>query len=115
MVQSIPGMTYDIIVHPGFKAIVKVLVGGSDDLVKVFTEGVKAECLGTCLDAGGNIGIWALLPSKINEYSALIAIASFARSDAGISFDILENKYFIEYVEILAPSYTPPKLSQMTC
>jgi len=115
MVQSIPGMTYDIIVHPGFKAIVKVLVGGSDDLVKVFTEGVKAECLGTCLDAGGNIGIWALLPSKINEYAALIAIASFARSDAGISFDILENKYFIEYVEILAPSYTPPKLSQMTC
>eukprot|EP00591_Stephanopyxis_turris_P000719 CAMPEP_0195511894 /NCGR_PEP_ID=MMETSP0794_2-20130614/4051_1 /TAXON_ID=515487 /ORGANISM="Stephanopyxis turris, Strain CCMP 815" /LENGTH=160 /DNA_ID=CAMNT_0040639569 /DNA_START=704 /DNA_END=1187 /DNA_ORIENTATION=+ len=78
MVESVPLMTFDTLVHPAFKAIISALVGHNEELVTVLTDGVRDEYFGMVSDGGGRSGLWTLFPGKVKKDEVLVAMVAFA-------------------------------------
>mmetsp|Transcript_20613 Transcript_20613/g.29901 ORF Transcript_20613/g.29901 Transcript_20613/m.29901 type:complete len:461 (+) Transcript_20613:998-2380(+) len=114
MTDTISKMRFDTLIESDFKSIVRILVGGSDELVTLFTDVIREEWFshneGKC-----HIPIiksWDNFPAeKIDEEAAVDAMAKFARS--GIGFDFVSNQFFVRYVDIIAPGYKLPTASDL--
>mmetsp|Transcript_5008 Transcript_5008/g.6903 ORF Transcript_5008/g.6903 Transcript_5008/m.6903 type:complete len:112 (-) Transcript_5008:14-349(-) len=102
-------MRFDTLIEPEFKAIVRILVGGTEELVTTFTDGIRAEWFGSDNESFEmpSDKSWEKFPAEtINEEAAIDAMATFARS--GIGFDFVSNSFFVRYVDIIAPGYKLP-------
>jgi hypothetical protein len=110
MCDSIPGFAVNVLNHPSFKGIVSSLVGHNEDLVTVFTDGVRAERLGVISDGGGRNGLWTGFPGRVDTDEALSAIAAFAVSEPSIDPGFVEDRNFCNFVKLLTPGcgYEPP-------
>eukprot|EP00591_Stephanopyxis_turris_P007456 CAMPEP_0195508816 /NCGR_PEP_ID=MMETSP0794_2-20130614/1924_1 /TAXON_ID=515487 /ORGANISM="Stephanopyxis turris, Strain CCMP 815" /LENGTH=697 /DNA_ID=CAMNT_0040635877 /DNA_START=73 /DNA_END=2166 /DNA_ORIENTATION=- len=103
MIESVEGMSFELLVHPSFKAIVLALVGGSKELATVFTDGVAAEHFDATRDEGGRIGLWSEFVGNVNSQDALKAMVSFSKMGLGVGFEFVENKYFVAFVKLITP------------
>jgi len=115
LAQSVPGMTIDDVVHPSFKAIVRELVAGNEFLVWAFTDGVKASWYGESNAEYLNPpGLWCLFPPKVDEDAVKKALKQLPLgAESGPSSAIVANKYFIDYVHLIAPGYKLPTLAEL--
>ena len=116
MVDAIsnPKISLEIIQSPAFKEFVRSLVGDSDNLVDVLTEGVvalskAAADASTDTSTGdekfNSRGLWASFPASINLGTTKLLFDNLLRE---IDFDSAEklrtNEHFKAYIRIVAPS-----------
>jgi len=115
MCNSIVGFSLKVLIHSSFKSIVSTLVGHNEDLVTVFTDGVRAEMLGVIEDGGGRDGLWTGFPGQVDQDEVLSALSTLIISGFRIKADFVEDVNFVRFVELLTPGcgYRLPSSSQM--
>jgi len=123
MVDSIPGVSIDLLKNPAFKEFVRSLVGGNETLAHVFTDGIVeldrrmgADSSATKEDSDylhddeaasitDSKCLWASFPARINIAATTERLLNLLREIDGESSSLLRNSsHFKEYIRTVAPS-----------
>lgn len=116
IVQSCSSMNMETVTHPSFKAVVRELVGGNEQLVDVFTteimEKLKAEKDdGQSSDMTRNDwmntkGLWCQFPASVDVEKAMKAFDIFANDVVPkLSPLFKDNPAFVRYFQTISPSF----------
>ena len=112
MVDAVPNpnVSLEIIQSPAFKEFVRSLVGDSDNLVDVLTEGVVALSKATADTTPGDEkfnsrGLWASFPASIDMSTTKLLMDNLLREiDSDSAEKLRTNEHFKAYIRIVAPS-----------